>query len=382
MPISKAISSCSKHMERDHTMTNGSIPAKKINVLIIDDSALIRAILTEVINSYPDLYVAGAASNPLQAREMIKTLNPDVLTLDVEMPQMDGLTFLDKLMRLHPMPVLMISSLTERGSEAALRALELGAVDFLPKPKMGIADGLREYADTIAEKIRVAYLARGKFRIPVSTASRETLPALGSRLGTTEKIIAVGASTGGTEAIKEFLIRLPADSPGIVIAQHMPEAFTKSFAARLDSLCKISVSEAQGNERILPGHAYIAPGHSHLLLKRSGANYMTELSQSPPVNHHRPSVEVLFRSVAQNAGKNVIGVMLTGMGKDGAIGMLEMRQAGAYNFAQDEATCVVYGMPREAVAVGAVDEIAPIQDMAQKVLSRLISSGGIGSNRV
>jgi two-component system chemotaxis response regulator CheB len=298
------------------------------------------------------------------------------------MPQMDGLTFLDKLMRLRPMPVLMISSLTERGSEAALRALELGAVDFLPKPKMGIADGLREYADTIAEKIRVAYQARGKFRIPTHPVTRETLPSLGTRIGTTEKIIAVGASTGGTEAIKEFLIRLPADSPGIVIAQHMPEAFTKSFAARLDSLCKITVKEAEGNERILPGHAYIAPGHSHLLLKRSGANYMTELSQSPPVNHHRPSVEVLFRSVAQNAGKNVIGVMLTGMGKDGAIGMLEMRQAGAYNFAQDEATCVVYGMPREAVAVGAVDDIVPIQDMAQRVLNRLISSGGIGSNRV
>lgn len=362
-------------------MPSSIISPKKINVLIIDDSALIRAILTEIINSNSDMYAVGAASNPNQAREMIKTLNPDVLTLDVEMPEMDGLTFLDKLMRLRPMPVLMISSLTERGSEAALRALELGAVDFLPKPKMGISDGMREYSDIISEKIRVAYQARGKFRIPVSPAKRESLPSLGMRIGSTEKIIAVGASTGGTEAIKEFLIRLPADAPGIVIAQHMPEAFTKSFAARLDSLCKITVKEAEGNERILPGHAYIAPGHSHLLLKRSGANYMTELNQSPPVNHHRPSVEVLFRSVAQNAGKNVIGVMLTGMGKDGAIGMLEMRQAGAYNFAQDEATCVVFGMPREAIAVGAVDEVVPIQDMAQKVLQRLISSGGMG-NRV
>jgi two-component system chemotaxis response regulator CheB len=362
-------------------MTASAIPPRKINVLIIDDSALIRSILTQIINDCPDLNAIGAASNPLQAREMIKTLNPDVLTLDVEMPEMDGLTFLDKLMRLHPMPVLMISSLTERGSEAALRALELGAVDFLPKPKMGISDGLREYADTIAEKIRIAYQARGKFRISRAPVVRESLPALGSRIGSTEKIIAVGASTGGTEAIKEFLVRLPADAPGIVIAQHMPEAFTKSFAARLDGLCKITVKEAEGNERILPGHAYIAPGHSHLLLKRSGANYMTELSKLPPVNHHRPSVEVLFRSVAQNAGKNVIGVMLTGMGKDGAVGMLEMRQAGAYNFAQDEATCVVFGMPREAIAVGAVDEIVPIQDMAQKVLQRLISSGGMG-NRV
>ena len=363
------------------TMMTLVMPSRKINVLIIDDSALIRAILTEIINSSTDMNAVGAASNPLQAREMIKTLNPDVLTLDVEMPEMDGLTFLDKLMRLRPMPVLMISSLTERGSEAALRALELGAVDFLPKPKMGISDGMREYAETITEKIRIAYQARGKFRVPVASQARDTLPALGMRIGSTEKIIAVGASTGGTEAIKEFLIRLPADAPGIVIAQHMPEAFTKSFAARLDSLCKITVKEAQGNERILPGHAYIAPGHSHLLLKRSGANYMTELSQMPPVNHHRPSVEVLFRSVAQNAGKNVIGVMLTGMGKDGAVGMLEMRQAGAYNFAQDEATCVVFGMPREAIAVGAVDEVVPIQDMAQKVLQRLISSGGAG-NRV
>ncbi len=362
-------------------MPSLTIPPKKINVLIIDDSALIRAILTEIINSYDDMYAVGAASNPIQAREMIKTLNPDVLTLDVEMPQMDGLTFLDKLMRLRPMPVLMISSLTERGSEAALRALELGAVDFLPKPKMGISDGMREYSEIIAEKIRVAFQARGKFRVPITAAKRESLPSLGFRIGSTEKIIAVGASTGGTEAIKEFLIRLPADAPGIVIAQHMPEAFTKSFAARLDSLCKITVKEAEGNERILPGHAYIAPGHSHLLLKRSGANYMTELSQAPAVNHHRPSVEVLFRSVAQNAGKNVIGVMLTGMGKDGAVGMLEMRQAGAYNFAQDEATCVVFGMPREAIAVGAVDEIVPIQDMAQKVLQRLINTGGM-SNRV
>jgi len=362
-------------------MTDSVIPARKINVLIVDDSALIRAILTEIINNCPDMRAVGAASNPLQAREMIKTLNPDVMTLDVEMPEMDGLTFLDKLMRLRPMPVLMISSLTTRGSEEALRALELGAVDFLPKPKPGISEGMREYAETITEKIRVAYLARGKFHIQSTPAKREQLPALGIRIGSTEKIIAVGASTGGTEAIKEFLVRLPADAPGIVIAQHMPEAFTKSFAARLDGLCKITVKESEGNERVLPGHAYIAPGHSHLLLKRSGANYMTELSQMPPVNHHRPSVEVLFRSVAKNAGKNAIGVVLTGMGKDGAIGMLEMRQAGSYNFAQDEATCVVFGMPREAIAVGAVDEVVPIQDMAQKVLQRLISGGRMG-NRV
>lgn len=356
-------------------MTQNAELQRKIKVLIIDDSALIRSILKEVINSFPDMEAVGATSNPLQAREMIKTLNPDVLTLDVEMPQMDGLTFLEKLMRLRPMPVLMISSLTEKGSEAALRALELGAVDFLPKPKLGISDGLRAYAEEIADKIRAANATHLPRRIAATQPSHDALPELGNRLTSTEKIIIVGASTGGTEAIKEFLIRLPADSPGILIAQHMPEAFTKSFAARLDGLCKISVKESEGNERVLPGHAYIAPGHSHLLLKRSGANYMTELSQAAPVNHHRPSVEVLFRSAAQNAGKNVIGVMLTGMGKDGAIGMLEMRQAGAYNFAQNEETCVVFGMPREAIAVGAVDEIVPIQDMAQRVLYRLAQSG-------
>ena len=361
-------------------MPQTEVQGKKIKVLIIDDSALIRSILKEIINSFPDLEAVGAASNPLQARELIRTLNPDVLTLDVEMPEMDGLTFLEKLMRLRPIPVLMISSLTEKGSDAALRALELGAIDFLPKPKLGISEGLHEYSEEIADKIRAAYSSKGLLSRKIasttaSSVSNAELPTVGNRITSTEKIIILGASTGGTEAIKEFLIRLPADAPGILIAQHMPEAFTKSFAARLDSLCKISVVEAQGNERILPGHAFIAPGHSHLMLKRSGANYMTELSQAPPVNHLRPSVEVLFRSAAKNAGKNVIGVMLTGMGKDGANAMLEMRQAGAYNYAQNEETCVVFGMPREAIAVGAVDEVVAIQDMAQWVLNKLATFG-------
>jgi len=358
-------------------MPLSTVKAQKIKVLIVDDSALIRSILKEVINSYPDMETVGAAANPLQARDMIRTLNPDVLTLDVEMPEMDGLTFLEKLMRLRPTPVLMISSLTEKGSDAALRALELGAVDFLAKPKLGITEGMREYAEDIAEKIRVAFLSKAHLarKLPVESSPVESLPVLGNRITSTEKIIILGASTGGTEAIKEFLIRLPADAPGILIAQHMPEAFTKSFAARLDSLCKINVVEAQGNERVLPGHAFIAPGHSHLLLKRSGANYVTELSQAPPVNHHRPSVEVLFRSAAKQAGKNVIGVMLTGMGKDGANAMLEMRQAGAYNFAQNEESCVVFGMPREAIAVGAVDEVVPILEMAQRVLLKLAQGG-------
>lgn len=362
-------------------MPMGTTATRKIKVLVVDDSALVRSILKEVINSFPDMEMIGAASHPLQAREMIKTLNPDVMTLDVEMPQMDGLTFLDKVMRLRPMPVLMISSLTERSSEAALKALELGAVDFVAKPKLGIADGLRTYADEIAEKIRTAYLTH-PLRHSKSVASvSKPLPTLGSRFATTEKIILVGASTGGTEAIKAFLAPMPADTPAILITQHMPEAFTKSFAERLNGLCRITVKEAEDGERVLPGHAYIAPGHSHLLIKRSGANYVTELSQSAPVNHHRPSVEVLFRSGAQHVGNNAIGVMLTGMGKDGAMAMSEMRQAGAYNFAQDEATCVVFGMPREAIAVGAVDEVVPIQEMAQKVLGKL-SQMGTGVTRV
>jgi two-component system chemotaxis response regulator CheB len=357
---------------------NNSVPQRKINVLIIDDSALIRSMLKEVINSYSDMEAVGAAANPLQAGEMIKTLNPDVLTLNVDMPQMSGLTFLENLISLRPMPVLMISSLTERGSDVALRALELGVVDFLPKPKIAIPDGMRAYAYEIAAKIRTAYATRPPLRGESNAKVREVLPALGNRIATTE-IIAIGASTGGTEAIKEVLIRMPVDAPGIVITQHMPEAFTKSFATRLDSLCKIAVMESEGNERVLPGHAYIAPGHSHLLIKCSGPNFVTELSQDPPVNHHRPSVEVMFRSVAQCAGTHAVGVMLTGMGKDGAIGMLEMRQAGAYNLAQDEATCVVFGMPREAIAIGAVNEIVPIQQMTQRVLARLVREGGMNN---
>lgn len=362
---------------KDTCMSLNSGTTPKIKVLIIEVSALISSILKEVINSFPDMEAIGAASNPFQAREMIRTLNPDVLTLDVEMPEVDEQTFLEKLMHLRPMPVLMISSLTERGSEAALRALELGAIDFLAKPKLGISEGMHQYADDLAEKIRTAFLSKARLaqQRPPTSDKGAPLPDLGNRITSTEKVIILGASTGGTEAIKEFLIRLPADAPGILITQHMPESFTKSFAERLDSLCKIRVVEAQGGERVLPGHAFIAPGHSHLLLKRSGANYMTELSQSAPVNHHRPSVEVLFRSAAKHAGKNVIGIMLTGMGKDGANAMLEMHQAGAYNFAQNEETCVVFGMPREAIAVGAVDEVVPIQEMARRVLNKLAEAG-------
>jgi len=351
----------------------------KIKVLIIDDSALIRSILKEIINSQDDMEAVGAAPDPIVAREMIKSLNPDVLTLDVEMPKMDGLDFLEKLMRLRPMPVVMISSLTEKSSDITLRALELGAVDFVTKPKMDIHSGMQEYSQDITDKIRAASKARirrsSNLNVVPSNSADAVLPSISNRLATTEKIIIVGASTGGTEAIKEFLIRMPSDCPGILVTQHMPEAFTKSFAQRLDSLCKISVKEAEHNERVLPGHAYIAPGHSHLLLKRSGANYMTELSQAPAVNRHRPSVDVLFRSAANFAGANAIGVILTGMGKDGANGMKEMKEAGSYNFAQDEASCVVYGMPKEAVLAGGVDESVPLLDMTRKVLAHLSTFG-------
>ena len=347
-----------------------------IKVLIVDDSALIRSVMSEIVNSQADMEVVATAPDPLVARELIKKHNPDVLTLDVEMPKMDGLDFLEKLMRLRPMPVLMVSSLTERGSEITMRALELGAVDFVTKPKISIQSGMREYADMIADKIRGAARARIAPRSRTPQVASTQLSALRSPLISSEKLIIIGASTGGTEAIREFLMQMPSDCPGILIAQHMPEGFTTSFARRLDSLCRISVSEAAGNERILPGHAYIAPGHSHLLLTRSGANYMTRIEQTDPVNRHRPSVDVLFRSAAVAAGKNAVGVILTGMGKDGAAGMLDMKNAGAHNFAQDEASCVVFGMPREAIAIGAVHDVAPLQALPGLVLGQLAAQGG------
>lgn len=342
----------------------------KTKVLIVDDSALIRSLMTEIINSQPDMQVVAAAPDPLIARELIKQHNPDVLTLDVEMPKMDGLEFLEKLMRLRPMPVVMVSSLTEKGSEVTMRALELGAIDFVTKPKLSIADGMREYTDMITDKIRIAAKARIQTRSAAHNKS-VVLPSLGNRLLSSEKLIIVGASTGGTEAIKSFLMEMPSDCPGILITQHMPAGFTKSFANRLDGLCKISVKEAEGGERILPGHAYIAPGDAHLLLARSGANYMTELSDAPPVNRHKPSVDVLFDSAALHAGKNAIGVILTGMGKDGAAGMLRMREAGAYNFSQDEASCVVFGMPKEAIARGGVHEVLPLDELPARVMNYL-----------
>ena len=349
-----------------------------IKVLIIDDSALMRALLTEIISGAPDLNVVGSAPDPIAARDMIKSLNPDVLTLDIEMPKMNGLEFLDRLMRLRPMPVVMISSLTKSGSEVTMQALELGAVDFIAKPRMENVSLMESYADEIRDKIRTAHSAhlRPGLRPAATPAAATPLRAGGaplSRRVLDEKLIAIGASTGGTEAIKAVLQSLPEEVPGIVIVQHMPEAFTASFAARLDSLSRLKVIESKGGERILPGHAYLAPGHSHLLIKKSGAGFVTELAQSEPVNRHRPAVDVLFRSVAQHARGNAIGVILTGMGKDGAQGMLEMRQAGAWNIGQDQESCVVYGMPREAAQVGAVDEVVPLAQVAERVLQRLRS---------
>jgi two-component system, chemotaxis family, protein-glutamate methylesterase/glutaminase len=360
--------------------SRAAIPNRKTRVVVVDDSALVRKLLGEIVNAQPDMECIGAAPDPLAAREMIRSLNPDVITLDVEMPKMDGLDFLEKLMRLRPMPVVMVSTLTERGSETTLRALELGAVDFVSKPKIDIAHGLQEYAQEITDKIRAASNARIR-KVVAAAVAAGALPAVSNRIVSTEKLLIVGASTGGTEAIRAFVAQLPPDSPGILIAQHMPEGFTRSFAERLDKLSRITVREATHNERVLPGHAYIAPGHSHLLLKRSGSNYVTELSQSPPVNRHRPSVDVLFRSAAQAAGANAIGVILTGMGRDGAAGMREMREAGSYTFAQDESSCVVFGMPKEAIALGGVEEVAPIDEMAHRVLNRLAMSGKAG-NRV
>lgn len=345
-----------------------------IKVLIVDDSAVMRALLAEIVAGAPDLEVVGSAPDAGIAREMIKSLNPDVLTLDVEMPGMNGLEFLDRLMKLRPMPVVMISSLTARGSETTLKALELGAVDFVAKPRAESAALLHAYAEEIRDKIRAAKGARlRRAAVPTAgTAARaETAPSGVPPRAQAERLVAIGASTGGTEAIKEVLTRLPAEMPGIVMVQHMPESFTTSFARRLDSLAALRVVEAQGGERIQPGHAYLAPGHSHLLVRKSGGGWVTELSQSDPVNRHRPAVDVLFGSVAREAGRNAIGVILTGMGKDGAQGMLEMRNAGAWNIGQDQESCVVYGMPREAAQVGALDEVAALGGIAGRVLARL-----------
>ena len=374
----------------------------KTRVVVVDDSALVRGLLTEIINRQNDMECVGAASDPIVAREMIRNLNPDVITLDVEMPRMDGIDFLSKLMRLRPMPVVMVSTLTERGAEVTLRALELGAVDFVAKPKIGVADGLRQLAADITDKVRTAAQAHVR-RLPAAAQpaapAGHGAPASGAAPGvragaavamtvanigrlSTEKIIFIGASTGGTEATKEVLMNLPPDAPAVVITQHMPPGFTKSYAARLDSLCRIRVKEAVDGDRVLPGHAYIAPGGLHLSVERSGANYLARVRDGDPVNRHKPSVEVLFDSAARVVGPNALGVMLTGMGADGARAMKTMRDAGSWNVCQDEASCVVFGMPREAIAHGAAHEVLALQRIAPALIERLRATVGGAIHRV
>lgn len=345
----------------------------KIRVLIVDDSALMRQLLTAILSQDPEVEVVGVAADPYIARDKIKTLNPDVLTLDVEMPRMDGLTFLEKLMASRPMPVLMVSSLTEAGCETTLRALELGAVDFFTKPKFDMRGKIEEQAEELILKVKAAARARifPQRSSPPREVNRLTSLKPSAMIKTTDTIIAIGASTGGTEAIREFLTAMPPDTPPILITQHMPEKFTKAFAKRLNSLCQITVKEAEDGESALTGHALIAPGNYHMRLVRSGARYHVAVDQGEPVNRHRPSVDVLFSSVARCAGKNAIGIILTGMGKDGAAGMLEMKKAGAHNFAQDEASCVVFGMPKEAIAAGGVDVVSSLSGMVCKVVKYL-----------
>ena len=354
-----------------------------IRLLIVDDSALVRKLLTEMLGKDPDIEVVGAAADPYAAREKIKLLNPDVITLDIEMPRMDGLTFLENLMRLRPMPVVMVSSLTQKGAEATLRALELGAIDFVGKPRIDIAGSLADYADELIAKIKMAAEARVSprsntprpqaLRVDARHSADAVLPAGNGRrvLRTTERIIAIGASTGGTEAIREVLDAMPADAPAIVISQHIPAAFSKPFAERMNRTSAMSVCEIQDGQYLLPGHVYIAPGDRHLLVERDGARYRCRLNDGPPVNRHRPSVDVMFRSVAQNVGPNATGVILTGMGDDGARGLKEMLEAGAGTIAQDEASSVVWGMPGAAVRLDAAQHVVPLLRIPEQILQLL-----------
>ncbi|MBS0378598.1 MAG: chemotaxis response regulator protein-glutamate methylesterase [Proteobacteria bacterium] len=354
-------------------------PQQSIRVLVIDDSALVRRLLSDLLSTDPAIEIVGTASDAFAAREKIKDLSPDVVTLDVEMPRMDGLTFLRNLMRLRPMPVIMVSSLTQHGAEIALEALAIGAVDYLPKPKVDLAATLSDYREDLIAKVKTAAAARvraGSTPPPARTVdpkySADAIIAKSSQPGvfrTTDRLIAIGASTGGTEAIKDVLVGMPADSPGIVITQHIPKAFSTAFAKRMNTCCQMSVCEAEDGQQILPGHVYIAPGDQHLLVVRSGARYVCRLDDGLPVNRHKPAVDVLFRSVAQQAGPNAIGVLLTGMGKDGALGLKEMRDAGSPTIAQDEQTSVVWGMPGEAVELGAAAEVLPLPAISSRLRS-------------
>ncbi|HWC95500.1 MAG TPA: chemotaxis response regulator protein-glutamate methylesterase [Candidatus Sulfopaludibacter sp.] len=344
-----------------------------MRVLVVDDSAVVRRTLREILSTDPDIEVIGTAPDPFVAAERMAEEAPDVLLLDIEMPRMDGLTFLQKIMSQHPLPVIICSSLADEGAQSTLKALEYGAIDIVAKPKVGCQQFLEESRTLLCQAVKAAAIARlpqpGRSVQPKLTADAILPPATGAMVETTEKVIVLGASTGGTEAIRTVLAVLPPDAPGVVIVQHMPEGFTRAFADRLDKLCKITVKEAESNDTVLRGRALIAPGNRHLLLKRSGARYYVEVKDGPLVSRHRPSVDVLFRSAARYAGRNAVGVILTGMGDDGAQGMLEMKQAGATTIAQNEATCVVFGMPNEAIKKGSVDRVLALQDVAASMLS-------------
>ncbi|GKT11166.1 MAG: two-component system, chemotaxis family, protein-glutamate methylesterase/glutaminase [Thiomicrorhabdus sp.] len=369
---------------------------KPIKVLIVDDSALVRKMLEEMLSSDPVIEVIGTAFDPFDAREKIKLLHPDVLTLDVEMPRMDGVTFLKNLMRLHPLPVVMVSTLTEKGADVTFEAMELGAVDFVTKPKINLVHSFEDYTAEICRKVKAAsqvrrstlerqykrYVANLEHkpviaRAPAASSNPKKLdtdavikksPFNNKHFKTTDKIIALGASTGGTEAIKEVLMRLPASTPGIVITQHIPAAFSLPFSKRMNTVSEMTVCQAEDGQEILPGHVYIAPGDRHLIVDRNGARYICRLHDGPPVNRHKPAVDVMFRSVTQNVGPNAIGIILTGMGADGAVGMKELQDIGAPTIAQDEKTSIVWGMPGEAVKLGGVDTILPLDKVAQKIL--------------
>jgi two-component system, chemotaxis family, protein-glutamate methylesterase/glutaminase len=348
---------------------------QKIRVLIVDDSAVVRQTLREVLSGDPAIEVIGTASDPFVAAERMREEVPDVITLDIEMPRMDGLTFLQKIMSQHPIPVVICSSLADEGAQSTLKALEYGAVDIIAKPRLGTKQFLEESRIALCQAVKAAAAARLRAPAPSRavepklTADAILSRATGAMLETTEKVVVIGASTGGTEALRSLLEVLPPDAPGIVIVQHMPEVFTRAFANRLDSLCQISVKEAESNDTVLRGRALIAPGNHHVLLKRSGARYYVDTKDGPLVSRHRPSVDVLFRSAARYAGRNAVAVIMTGMGDDGARGMLEMKEAGAVTIAQDEATSVVFGMPNEAIRRGAVDRILPLQAIAASILA-------------
>ena len=347
----------------------------KIRVLIVDDSAVVRETLKEVLSSDPEIEIIATAGDPFVAAQRIGEQIPDVITLDIEMPRMDGLTFLRKIMSQHPIPVVICSSLADEGTQSAFRALEYGAVDIITKPRLGTKQFLEESRITLCQTVKAAASARLRVVRPSQTVQPKLTadailsPATHAMEETTEKVIVIGASTGGTEALKTLLEALPPDTPGIVIVQHMPELFTRAFANRLDGLCSITVKEAESNDTILRGRALIAPGNHHLLLKRSGARYYVEVKDGPLVCRHRPSVDVLFRSAARYAGRNAVGVILTGMGDDGARGMLEMKQAGATTIAQDEASCVVFGMPKEAIRLNCVDKVVGLDCVASVMLA-------------